>query len=149
MGSNIAPCSPPPGNSPIQLGNSLCWSFSPLQLPGDTCIDTAERKIRHSEELHFSPFCRPQQASSGTNPPGHFWCSQAAASGISVGHPPSPRQDTWGWTQAALHRLNPRLDHLRSAFLSHGKASGRNEHSGAATLGTLGSILEHPTPRNP
>lgn len=76
---------------------------------------------------------------------------QAAASGIRVEHPPSPRQDTWGRTQAALYRLNPRLDHLRSAYPSQGKAPGRSEHSGAAaaTLGTLGSSLEHPTPRNP
>lgn len=77
-----APCSPPPGNTPIQLGNSLCWSFSPLQLPGDTCIDTAERKVRHSEELHFSPFYRPHRASRGENPPGHFGAATTPGSGI-------------------------------------------------------------------
>lgn len=64
---------------------------------------------------------------------------------------PVPGRTPGAGTWTAPHRLGPRLDHLRSAFPSQGKAPGRSDHSGAAaaTLGTLGSSLEHPTPRDP
>lgn len=142
------PCSAPPGNSPIQPGTACAGAPPCSKLPGDTCIDTAKRQIRHSESS-ISPLLEPGPRAQT---PGTLRCCHGpAAPGTSGEHPPSARQhsrgqDTWG----SSHRPNPRLEHLRSAFPSRGKAPGRSEHPGAAaaTLGTLGSSLEHPTARN-
>lgn len=143
-----APCSALPGTAQSSLGTARAGAPPCSKLPGDTCIDTAKRQIRHSEELHFTP---PTAPAPGAQTPGTA-TARAAAPGISGEHPPSPRQDTWDQhTWGSSHRANPRLEHLRSAFPSQDKAPGRSEHSGAAAaaLRTLGSSLEHPTARNP
>lgn len=140
------------GTPQSSLGTACAGAAPCSKLPGDTCIDTAERKIRHSEELHFShrqTWLRPRVGQI----PRTLWCchNQGSSTRISVGILPLPGRTPGAGTWAALHRLTPRLHHLRSAFPSQGKAPGRSEHSraAAAPLRTLGSSLEHPTPRNP
>lgn len=141
---------PRPGTSQPSLGTARAGASPCSKLPGDTCIDTAKRKVRHSEELRFSPFYRLDSGQTPRDAPA-LPRPQAAASGTTAERPPLPGTTPGAGTRAALHRLNPRLDHLTSAFPSQGKAPGRSERSGAAaaTLGTLGSSLEHPTARNP
>lgn len=147
------PCPPPPGNAPLQPGNSPCQSFSPLQLPGDACIDTAERKIRHSEELRFSPFYRPDGALHGTKSPGHFGAATTPGSGIrdQCGASSLSQAGHLGRDTSSSPQAESQAGSLKISFPSRDKAPGRSEHSGgaAATLRTLGSSLEHPTPRNP
>lgn len=111
-----------------------------------------KRKIRHSEELHFSPFYKPDSGLKWDKPPVTLWCCHSPRQrhqGSVWSILPLPGRTPGAETQAAPHRLDPRLDHLGSAFPSQGKAPGRSEHSGAAaaTLGTLGNSLEDP--RNP
>lgn len=140
------------GTPQSSLGTACAGAAPCSRLPGDTCIDTAEREIRHSEELHVShrqTWLRPRV---GQIPRDTLVLPQPRQQHQDQrGHPPSPRQDSWAGTWAALHRLTPRLHHLRSAFPSQGKAPGRSEHcrTAVAALRTLGSSLEHPTPRNP
>lgn len=137
---------------------TACAGASPCsQLPGDTCIDTAEMKIRHSEELRFSPFYRPDSGPERDKLPGHFGAatSQGSGTGDPWGAAPSPSRTPGAGTRAALHRLNPRLDHFTSAFPSQGKAPRRSEQSGAAgkQLGashsqeSLVPLLKPQTPR--
>lgn len=92
LGSNILlPALLHLGTPQSSLGTACAGAAPCSKLPGDTCIDTAEGKIRHSEELHFTIY-RPGSGLEWDKSPGTPWCchDQGSSTRISVGILPLP-----------------------------------------------------------